>query len=337
MMDNEEYDNWFGLSCKEISNNGKENEGKEKIRVKEEDEIEENIRIKEEEEDEIEEGEITDKSNSQESEKNRNTHKSFLCKKRNHLNHFENKKNNNINEQNMENNQNNEKKNLIEKKIEILNNEMLNKNYLNKKHYIIEEIKDKERIIIKFNGFFKTNENIDKNYEHYTYLRTQNDFNSDAVKKEYKWKITFTCNANFIGIGLADKYIVNENNNKFFSRNENFYNGVFCLFSTYNRERKANMIYPWNPKNPSLNKYIVNFVPFVQNQEVTLIYNTFHKTLTFLAKMKNNKNKFYRMKDVKPRSSIPRAILTPCVIFFYPETTVQISRLESFDYKEKKV
>jgi len=128
---------------------------------------------------------------------------------------------------------------------------------------------------------------------------------------------------------LADKNVVINNKNKFFSKDENFYNGVFCLYSIYKPERCANQILPWHPSNSMLNNYIVNFPPFEVGQEVNMIYNTIYKSLIFTSKYKNKKNCVtYKMQNVVSVGSMGMTTLTPCIIFYYPGDKVQISDLQ---------
>ena len=327
-MDNKDYEDWFGIPLK--------NEGEE-----------------------LEEGEIKDETvnNSKENNTtNKSVHKSFLAKKRNNINPLEEENNINndittIKKVKVENNQNDEEKIKKEKIDEKQNNEF-NKNNLNnninnsnnsnnnnhnQKHPIIEELNNDGKSIIKFNGFYFNKINAETpNLKHYVYLRTQNDFNSETEKMEYKWKIIFTCDTGYIGIGVADKHVVNQNNHIFYSNDKNFYNGTFCLYSVFNRDKNTNLIYQWHPNDPNLNKYAVNLTPFNPNQEITLVYNTFHKTLKFYPKNKNKKFPSFTMRNVTSKGPIPRTILTPCVIFFYPNDTIQIGKLESSKYKERK-
>ena len=175
-------------------------------------------------------------------------------------------------------------------------------------------------------GFSQSNGKL----KHCIYLRTQNDFNSDIEGNEYKWTVKILNDTHFIGVGLADKNVVINNKNKFFSKNKEFYNGVFCLYSIYQPERNGNQIHPWHPRHDILNKYVVNFPPFSIGQKITMIYNTIYKSLIFVAKYKNKKNlNTYRMKDVVSVGSIGRTTLTPCIIFYYPGDEVQISKIEA--------
>ena len=315
-MDSKDYEDWFGIPLE-----------------------------KKEEEEELEEGEIKDNSIKDIKENNfnnKNIHKSFLSKKRKNVNPFEeNDKNNNDNIINIkdlkgENTQNNEEK-IKKEKIPENNNNELNKHYSsnNKYHHIIDELNNNGKTIIKFNGLSSNNINPQiPNLKHYVFLRTQNDFNSESENMEFKWKITFTCNYGYIGIGVADKHVVNQNKHLFYSKDKNFYNGTFCLYTVFNRDKNSNVIYQWHPNDPNLNRYAVNFVPFKQNQEITLVYNTCHKTLIFYAKIKNKKYQTFKMINVRSKGPVPRTILTPCVVFFYPNDTIQISKLETLKYKE---
>ena len=150
---------------------------------------------------------------------------------------------------------------------------------------------------------------------------------------EFIWSVIFTRDTNFIGIGLADKYIVNQNHNKLI-KEENSNSGIYCLYSLFKRERKGKVIYKIEPSDSLLNnKYAVNFTTFELNKEITLIYNTVKQTLLFEYKFIKNKKehkKEYTFSPVKTKFDAPtKNILTPCVIFYYPEDTIYMSRLKT--------
>lgn len=172
--------------------------------------------------------------------------------------------------------------------------------------------------------FFGINNHINNqengNYKHYIYLRHQNSFDPSVSGKIYQWKVNLLCESYLIGIGLAEKYIVLENNNKFLSNNENFNNGVFCLMNTYNKDFNIKEIRPWNCNDKNTVNYVATFPYFKKGREITLEYDTNSQTLEF--KLKKN---CYSMKNVIPRGG--KSTFTPCVIFYYSGDEVQFSKL----------
>ena len=185
---------------------------------------------------------------------------------------------------------------------------------------------EKNKTLIKFNGIknkFNPNQNILK---HSIYLRTYNDFNPELENKIFCWKIKILCNTKFIGVGLADKYVVIKNSFKFFSYQKSFYNGVFCLYTIYDTKINKKITYAWHPGNKSLNDEPINFPPFEEGMEITLKYLTNSSSLVFTLNNNENETNFF-MKNVKTLGNKGRNILTPCIIFFYPNDTVQISKL----------
>ena len=345
MMSNDEYEDWFGIP------------------LLPKDEIEKKIKDEKKEEVEINKKFQNNSKENNNDNSDKSLKKNFLSKKRNNSNsieennniksdkkeNFKTIKNNNINNisininENKEDNiQNNDLKTKKEKNEDRVNNDKIKINYINDKydpnHHIIKEYNSEDKAIIEFLGLKNNNNNnsTSKKLRHYIYLRTQNDFNSESEKMEYKWKITFSCNTQYIGIGVADKHVVLQNNNMLKSDKEGFYEGAFFLYSIFNEQKKTNLIFQMHPKDKNLNKYAANFVPFEKDQEVTIIYNTFHKTLTFFAKMKNKKIKYkpFTIKNITSKGPSPRTIFTPCIIFYYPGDTIQISNLESFKYIE---
>ena len=197
---------------------------------------------------------------------------------------------------------------------------------ISKKKYIYDD--RRRNGIVKFNGM-KNKFDLNKENEpkHCIYLRTQNDFNSVVEGKIFSWKIKILSNSKFIGVGLADKYIVIKNNFKFFRKKNNFYNGIFCLYNIYKPEIKDYKVYPWSPRNTELNENFINFPCFNKGLEITMIYNTVNKCLEFFTNLKNKES--YKMENVISIGEIGRNTFTPCVIFFYPGDEVQISNLEA--------
>ena len=118
------------------------------------------------------------------------------------------------------------------------------------------------------------------------------------------------------------------NDFKFFSNKASFYNGVFCLYSIYDSEIKKNKIYAWHPGNTSLNDNEIIFPPFKKGMIISLIYETKSYKLEFSTNEGNKKVSFV-MDEIKTLGNVGRNILTPCIIFFYPNDQVQISKLNS--------
>ena len=156
------------------------------------------------------------------------------------------------------------------------------------------------------------------------YLRTQNDFNYENDGKIYTWKVKILSSSKFLGVGLADKYIVIQNKFRFFSKEKDFYNGVFCLYSLYKQEKKEYKIYPWHPGNIKLNDNEINFPYFTKGLEIIISYDSLKKTLEFLTG--NIIKKVYKMENVISQGG---NTFTPCLIFFYPGDKMQISKLLS--------
>ena len=179
--------------------------------------------------------------------------------------------------------------------------------------------------IVKFNGIknkFGLNE---YKLRHCIYLRTQNDFNYENTEKIYKWKIKILSSSKFLGVGLADKYIVIQNRFKFFSKEKDFYNGVFCLYSLYKQEKKEFKIYPWHPGNIKLNDNEINFPYFTKGLEIIISYDSLKKSLEFLTG--NIIKRVYKMENIISQGGFGRNTFTPCIIFFYPGDEIQISKL----------
>jgi len=318
-MDSKIYEDWFGLTKDEIIESEKSEENKVNIL-------------------EISEKSFDYKDSKESKEINVKKFQSFLNKKKERpqkqniiISEIKNVPNKNINVNNKLNNvlgnsSNNNNANKENKKENSLDNEkMIAFKY--KIRLPLFDDKNKEGIV-KFNGvsnFGSQNNEL----KHCIYLRTQNDFNSTNELLEYKWTVKILSNSRFIGFGLADKNVVIDNNYKFFSKDEKFYNGVFCLYSIYKEDRKGNQILSWNPNNRLLNNYTVNFPPFDEGQEITLVYNNKYKNLIFTSKYKSKKKLInYRMQSVTSVGGIGRNILTPCIIFYFPGDQIQISNLE---------
>lgn len=321
MMDSNEYEGWFGIPFEEILNV--------KITTKKKKVIEEN----EKSQDYNDNNDISEINQSR-IKLNSSMYKNFVSLKNNLLQDDEDNDNNhnnkieNTNNQNKINNYSIEEKNDVSKKEELNSKIFSNNNDIDN---IIEYyFDDSEKKIIKYNGINRINNN---NLEHYIYLNVENEFNSKAENIEFSWSIIFTKDTNFIGIGLADKYIVNQNHNKLI-KEENANSGIYCLYSLYKRERKGKVIYKIEPNDSLLNiKYAINFTQFDLNKQITLIYNTVNKTLIFEYKFIKNKKehkKEFIFKHVKTKFDAPtRTILTPCVIFYYPDDTIYMSKLKT--------
>jgi len=181
--------------------------------------------------------------------------------------------------------------------------------------------------IVKFNGIKNKFGLSEYKLKHCIYLRTQNDFNYEKDGKIYTWKIKILSSSKFLGVGLADKYIVMQNKFKFFSKEKDFYNGVFCIYSLYKQEKKEFKIYPWHPGNIKLNDNEINFPYFTKGLEIIISYDSLKKTLEFLTG--NIVKKAYKMENVTPQGGFGRNTFTPCIIFFYPGDEIQISKFLS--------
>ena len=59
---------------------------------------------------------------------------------------------------------------------------------------------------------------------------------------------------------------------------------------------------------------------------INLIYKTSSNTLEFRVNNENSNSSFI-MNEVKTKENLGRNIFTPCIIFFYPNDQVQISKL----------
>ena len=249
---------------------------------------------------------INNINNKKENEKpNNNNHN------RNHNNDNNHNKNNNINKNNF-NNKNNK------------NN--YNINYHSKRYKGACDYNSNDGTI-KFNGRYQRNiytgEVEFRPDTHYIFLITANDFNCENKECDYSWKVKIKCNPQFLGVGLADKNKVRENNYKFYG-DKKFYNGVFCLYTMYKTDLKTYQVHPWSAVNNDLNNYVVNFPVFKENLEITMIYKCNENILIFSAK--NNK-KIYKMEKVKAVGSEGNTTLTPCIIFYTKGDAVQVSDL----------
>ena len=187
-----------------------------------------------------------------------------------------------------------------------------------------EQIKNE---IVKFNGIKNKFDPYNNILKHCIYLRTFNDFNSGMEKKIFSWKVKILCDTKFIGIGLADKHIVIKNDFRFFSLRKSFYNGVFCLYTLFETKINKSKVYAWHPGNTSLNDNEILFPAFKNGMIITLIYKSSSKTLEFKVNNENN-NTSFTMEDVKIKENHGRNIFTPCIIFFYPNEQIQISKLK---------
>ena len=294
-MDSESYEGWFGTPVKDKTLEEKKSEESNSISEQQNNSINQVIN---------------------ETEKDT---KNFLGNKRVNNDSFEEEK------------YNNESEDKEEKPTGIFNNEIVNINY-GESSDIEEDITTKKNVIeeedegkVKFKGFLSVTK---KRYlREYVYLRTQNDFNLVSEKREYKWKIKFikfSKKHKSIGIGLADKNVVIQNNNKFLDSENNTYNGVYCLYSKYDVDRKKDNIYAYNSKDNTFRGYIVNFPHFEQGQEIMMVYNSYTRILSFIPNKKVNK--IYNMQGVMDEDSC--TVATPCVVFYYPGDVIEISELE---------
>ena len=261
------------------------------------------------------------KNNKTSSISNSNNYNSFSNNyNNNYNNNFNNNYNNNYNN-NFSNNFNNNRKNSSN------NNNDNNNNNNNSKKYKGACDYNSSDGTIKFNGRYQRNINTGemefKPDTHYIFLITANDFNGENKECDYSWKVKIKCNPQFLGVGLADKNKVRENNYKFYG-DKKFYNGVFCLYSMYKSDLKTYQVHPWSAMDNDLNNYVANFPVFKENLEITMTYKCNEKILIFSAK--NNK-KLYRMEKVKAVGSEGNTTLTPCIIFFTKGDSVQVSDL----------
>ncbi len=212
-------------------------------------------------------------------------------------------------------------------------NSELEESLINIDNIIIpEKIIEKNKGLITYNGFNDESYNNNKLNMRYIYLNEGKKIELNKEKVEYKWKIKFikfSKNKNYIGVGLADKDIVIKNKNIFKKSNDNYSNGVFCLLCKYLEDRESNLIFAKLPTKNILDDYIVNFPPFKQGQEITMIYNVSNKKLIFISK----KNKMYKMEEVKTMED--NGNFVPCVVFGNPGDVVQISDVEENNEDEK--
>lgn len=167
--------------------------------------------------------------------------------------------------------------------------------------------------IVRFNGI-----NKEDNYmKYYIYLREKNDIDLYInEKKRYEWKVSILCDSYLIGIGLADKKIVKKNKNIFLSEDENFYNGVYCMLSTYNKECNIKEIRPWHSDDKNIVNHVANFPQFKKGRTINIIYDNANNTLEF-----NSKKYSYKMVNVSSKNNYgnenEKKVLSPCVVFYY--------------------
>ena len=343
-MNSKEYENWFGIPFYEFDFNEKIKENYKNYKQNKQNNLLEKLKH-------------TNSQNKTIKEKKAKAiYKNFLNKKRYHLKYKEEyitkiKKLINIKGRNLYKNYTFEKKDLLEKRIEIKEEEELDNSINKESNEDADSEKnnlsldnsndsddpfnpkvrfacdDRKNGVVKFNGIKKNCDCIQDfgKLKHYIYLRTQNDFNSNEKGRIFSWKIKILNNSNFMGVGLADKYIVINNKCKFFSKREGFYNGVFCLYNIYNEDIKTSHVYPWHPGNIDLNEKAIDFPSFKKGLEIILLYNTDEQKLEFIS---NEKVRYvYKMENVISLGSIGRNTFTPCIIFFYPNDQIQISKL----------
>lgn len=167
--------------------------------------------------------------------------------------------------------------------------------------------------IVRFNGI----NNEDNYMKYYIYLREKNDIDLYInEKKRYEWKVSILCDSYLIGIGLADKKIVKKNKNIFLSEDENFYNGVYCMLSTYNKECNIKEIRPWHSDDKNIVNHVANFPQFKKGRTINIIYDNANNTLEF-----NSKKYSYKMVNVSSKNNYgnenEKKVLSPCVVFYY--------------------
>lgn len=150
----------------------------------------------------------------------------------------------------------------------------------------IREDKNHQGLIKYIGEVNEAEEGEDPEIIHYIYLRTQNDFNYQNNSLCYKWTVKVLCSPKFLGIGLADKNAVMKNNARFFSNDQDFYNGVYCLYSLYNEELGINQIRPWHPGDPDLNSQMPNFPDLKNGIEIILQYHNKDNKLEFIPPKK---------------------------------------------------
>ena len=320
MKNFDDYEDWFGIPLNEIKSETSEQDNKNN---------------NDSSSDKNKQSEIENKKPKKEFHCQNHHIKSLINKKRNPSNQI----GSNINKNNIDNKIYQEDKNDINRinkqnnsniYNDYINNDIFEKSLVNRKEknkYLVYEEQIKTGIV-KFNGLKNKFDQNDKRLKHCIFLKTYNDFNSEVENKKYSWTVKLLCDSKFIGIGLADKYIVIKNNFKFFSNKKSFYNGVFCLYSIYDSEIKKNKIYAWHPGNTNLNDNEITFPPFQKGMIISLTYETKSYKLEFSAN-DGNKNVSFTIDKVNTLGGFGRNILTPCIIFFYPNDQVQISKLIS--------
>jgi len=340
MMNDEKYKGWFGI---EINDYDFDSDKKKDINFSLPNKDE--LNIKNQNQKEIKDNLIKEKKNN---------YKNFLVKKRkskegnileikklikkgditdkneiNNNNNYNKANNDNldkfINKDNFCKNENSSSQKNINKNNNInqLNNSKDSKDSKTSKKIYTYDDRNKDGIV-KFNGIKNKFGLSEYKLKHCIYLRTQNDFNYENDGKIYTWKIKILSSSKFLGVGLADKYIVIQNKFKFFSKEKDFYNGVFCLYSLYKQEKKEYKIYPWHPGNIKLNDNEINFPYFTKGLEIIISYDSLKKSLEFLTG--NIIKKVYKMENVISQGG---NTFTPCIIFFYPGDEIQISKLLS--------
>ena len=316
MQNIDDFEDWFGIPLKEVKSETSDKDDKNN---------------NDSSSDKNKQSEIEDKKPKKESQCKNHHIKSLINKKRNSSNPIDTNisKNkiyqedrNNINKLNKQNNSNIYNNNINNN---IFEDSLVNKDETHKYLVYEEQIKTG---IVKFNGLKNKFDQNDKRLKHCIFLKTYNDFNSGVENKKYSWTVKLLCDSKFIGIGLADKYVVVKNNYKFFSNKKSFYNGVFCLYSIYDSQIKKNKIYAWHPGNTSLNDKEIIFPPFKKEMIISMVYETKSFKLEFSTN-DGNKNASFEMDKVNTLGEYGRNILTPCIIFFYPNDQVQISKLIS--------
>ena len=188
-----------------------------------------------------------------------------------------------------------------------------------KNNIMIKSYEENAEGCVKFKGAHReVNE-----YKHFIYLREEYDIDISIRGKIYEWNITFLCNSKLIGIGLADKNIVLNNDNKFLSDDVNFCNGVFGLINTYNIINNKNEIHPWNCKDKNLANYVATFPEFKKGKEVKIKYDVNNQSLEFLSK-----KRCYKMEKITPFN---KKILTPCAIFYYIDDEIKFNGFTSMN------
>ena len=212
----------------------------------------------------------------------------------------------------------------ISNKLDINKINLLNDNIYNISYNIVSQKSIYEEGcngVVKYNRILRQTEG----YNHFIYLRTQNEFDPSINGKVYQWKVRILSDSNLIGVGLADKNLVLANKNSFLKDENTLSNGVFGLISTYNKKLNKKDIRPWHSDNKNLVNYVATFPEFKKGREITIIYNSSIQNLEFLSK-----NISYKMEKVIPMYSKGDSMLTPCAIFYYADDKVQFSELNVF-------